>query len=133
MTCKHPHGAVVPSLAPWVCGRCYARLQERPRRYGMVPRPCTTAGGPRQEIVWQAEVRTSAEGVTLSGFLRTMAKRFQARDQMPDATALRLAVEWLEAVGAEFGDPDYAWDHVAAREHADEAMAEWEDARSGTN
>jgi len=131
--CKHLHGANVPHLGSWVCGQCFRLLGERPKKLGM--RPWGKGAETRQEVVWLADERKSAQGTTLADFLRTMAKRYQRRTVggMDDSTAYRAALNYLQALGDEFGDLAYDWSHAAARDMADDDMHDWEQVGSGGN
>lgn len=125
--CKHEHGAQVDQLATWVCGQCFAKLSERPRRYGMVP-SVGEGSAPRQQIVWLAAAKNSDGGLTLADFLRTMAKRFvhRCRGGMLLTDAFEMALGVLRDLGDEYADPAYDWSHSGARDMADEEMTYWD-------
>jgi len=134
MACRHKHGAHVEQFACWVCGQCYQKLEGRPVRYGMV----FTDGdenGARQQIVWQAEIKKSEDGITLEDYLRTMAKRMvlKCRGSLNLADAFDLALSAMRGVEDEFGDPAYDWSHAGALEMADEEMQYWEQETAETN
>lgn len=134
--CKHTHGDYIKPMAYWLCGVCFKPLSGRPHSYGMVgPVRGTGPIGARQEIVWLAEIKKSAEGTTLSEFLRTVAKRYQRRCRdLPAEEAYNAAIEYLKCLGEEFGDPSMSWPHDAARELADEDMQDWDaDESAGAN
>lgn len=117
--CEHKVGCWIKDMMFWLCADCFERLPERPKKYGPGLGP-----GP-QVIIWQAEVATDkVSGVTLDGFLRTMALRFhnRTRPKMPISDAYDLAIESLKLMGDKFGDPAYDWSHAGAREMADLEM-----------
>ena len=126
--CKHRHGDYIKPMAYWLCGQCFKPLSDRPQRYGFVGHVSPSEScGVRQEIVWQAEIKKSSEGTTLSEFLRTMAKRYQRRCRdLPVTDAYEAAIEYLRYIEDEFGDPALCWSHDAAREMADEDMQNWD-------
>lgn len=125
--CNHPHGAWVPEIALWICGRCFCKLGSCPKRYGPNPNWSDRAGSePPQIIVWQAENRRATGGLTLADFLRTMAKRFQIRGGLDRAKSYNLAIEVLRQLGDQFGDEAYDWSHAGAREMADDEMSYWD-------
>jgi hypothetical protein len=131
--CAHKHGGWVHDLSLWVCGCCFKKLPERPKRWGMVRNSDTKLWrGPRQQVVWMAAVIRSAENTTISEYLRTMAIKFTRIDRtLPLATAYNIALESLEALGVEFGDPAFGWSHADARDMAVEEAGEWEMAGGG--
>lgn len=126
--CRHQHGDFVVGM--WVCGQCYTKLDARPRRLGKESVPVKgrhPTQETRQTIVWQAEVRKSAEGTTLAVFLKAMVRRFRWRSRgLGMAEAYGFAIDALKAYGGEFGDPDWDWSRASARDMADEEMAYWE-------
>ena len=137
MDCRHKRGDWIQEMGFWLCPDCFARLDARPVRYGMVPTiPPTGDGGSspryRQEIVWQAAIATY-EGVTLNAFLRAMAKRFirRTRPQMDTPDAYDAAISCIKDLGDKCGDNAYDWSLGGARDLADEEMAYWEPAEGG--
>ena len=134
MDCKHKHGAHVEQFACWVCGQCFHKLSERPHRYGMIMSH-PEGSGPLQQIVWQAEIKKSEDGLTLEDYLRTMAKRMvlKCRGSLNLADAFDLALSAMRGVEDEFGDPAYDWSHAGAREMADEEMQYWEHESEASN
>lgn len=133
--CKHLHGGVVPGLPGWVCGQCWNILAERPKRYGMVSIALGSDPGSaprqRQEVIWQAEERRSAEGLTLGQFVVLVAQRFAIRGRMNRAAAMEMALSTLRScaemdVIGEFGDPASEWSRGAATDIADEEMSYWD-------
>lgn len=64
-------------------------------------------------------------------FTLHVARRFAARSDMTSGGAMEYARatvdEYLNGEGIEFGDPEYAWTRVEARELADEDMSCWGD------
>lgn len=121
--CQHEQGDRVPELG-WVCGQCFKVLDQRPTRYGMRTR--LGMKGRRQEIVWQAKIRTSAEGTTLSQFLKFMAKQYQRRAALGVHESYRMALENLRFLEEEFGCPHMIWNRSAAIDIADEEMSYWD-------
>ena len=87
------------------------------------------------QMLWQAEIRKSIEGLTLADFLRTMAKRFifKCRDPMSIAEATELALIEMQALGDEWCDPAYDWSHSGARDMADEFIMDWDHAEAESN
>lgn len=127
MTCQHLHGDHIAPLGLWVCGQCYAKLESRPKRYGIVPAVPPYTGAAQQQIVWQAEVIRSAQRTTLSQFITAMVRWMQHKTpglSLADATTL--AIDELAAMGVEFGDPSYDWSRMSAVDWAREAMTYWE-------
>lgn len=129
-TCRHQRGDWISEQAYWLCADCWAKLPSRPRRYGPTSR--TSNEGARQDIIWEAEI-AKADGVTLNDFLRTMARRYErrTRPQIDRAAAYSAAIEYISALGDDYGDPAYCWNHDAAREFADDDMQDWD--RNGGN
>ena len=123
--CQHPNGDTVRKT--WICGHCWAKLEDRPKRYG----PDLTfnagcSGDARQVIIWRAPVISSC-GMTLSRFLHAIAREMQARStglSLPDA--LDLALVCVRELGIPFGDPEMDWSEAAAKDIAHEEMGEWE-------
>ena len=131
MTCKHAHGDAVTILSPWVCGQCFAKLPERPKRYTAnlkIPSDWDgkTHNGPPQEISWQAEIRKSEDGTTLGTFLRSVARRISHKSGMSREDAYEAALEALKMLEVEFGNPDYDWSRIGAIDLADEEMSYWD-------
>lgn len=134
--CGHMHGAMVAPLGLWVCGQCYAKLAERPVRYGMAGHPEGEGMALRQEIVWQSAVRVSAEKTTLADFLAAMVRRLRSRDRdLHTADAYDIALDVLRSHSddLEFGDPQHDWSRVSAIDLADEEMSYWESDCEGAN
>lgn len=126
-SCNHKHGDNIPALMGWVCGQCFKVLGNRPKKYG-------TAGcsrGPRQEIVWQADVLKSAQGTTLSTFVTAVARRFERRGGVDKETAFLMALEAVAGIGEQFGSPDCDWSRMSAIDVADEEMTYWDDVGGG--
>ena len=126
--CKHPHGDTVRGT--WICGNCWAKLDEQPKRYGpdmsfgVLGAECGRIA--RQVIVWRAPVINTG-GVTLSRFLHAIAREMQSRStglSLPDA--LDLALVCVRELGVPFGDPEMDWSEAAAKDIAHEEMGEWE-------
>lgn len=125
LPCKHYHGDFIKPLGAWVCGQCFEMLAERPKKYKMTLTAHATAT--RQEIIWQAEVRRSQEGTTLSFFLRIMVKRYQymvTGMRRPDA--YKTALDCLKSLSVDFGHSDFCWTRSTARELVDEDISYWE-------
>ena len=121
--CNHQHqGDTI--LAVWVCGNCWAKVGERPRRYVMVP--CHEAGGGgsgyRQELVWTAEVAKDGD-LRMNRFVRRMADRYMARCR--DLTlhdAHDCALDYLRSLQLPFGHEDLSDPEGLA----DEDMEYWD-------
>lgn len=134
-TCQHQHGGSVPDLPGWVCGQCWTVLEERPKRYGMVNVALGDKPGSsprqRQEVIWQAEERRTAEGMTLGKFLVAVAQRFAIRGRMSRADAMEMALSvmrglaQMDAIG-DFGSAASEWSRDAAQDIADEEMTYWD-------
>lgn len=123
--CKHPHGDTVRGT--WICGHCWAKLDEQPKRYGPDMSISRIRGGERRQIIiWRAPV-TPSGGMTLSRFLHAIAFEMQSRStglSLPDA--LDLALVCVRELGIPFGDPEMDWSEAAAKDIAHEEMGEWE-------
>ena len=123
--CNHPNGDTVRGT--WICSHCWAKLEDRPKRYGPDMSISRVLGGERrQAIIWRAPVIT-ANGMTLSRFLAAIAREMQARCtglSLPDA--LDLALTCVRELGTPFGDPEMDWSEAAAKDIAHEEMGEWE-------
>lgn len=129
--CQHKHGDHVPALMGWVCGQCWTVLHDRPKRYGMKIRSEDPQGV--QEIIWQAEIRKSDDGTTLSTFLRSVARRVSHRSGMAKEDAYQVALEAARMLEVEFGHPDYDWSRTGAIDIADEEMSYWDEEPAGSN
>lgn len=125
MGCKHTHGDYVKHKS-WVCGKCYSVLHERPRRYSFVP-SSIYGKGPRQEIVWQAEIKKSQEGVTLGKFIEWMAKVFIRKAGIEEIEAYDLALECMKLMDEEFGVDYMDWSRSGAHDVVREEMQYWDD------
>ena len=129
--CGHKRGDWLSEMGFWLCADCFARLDGRPSKYGMVASPFGSEGCSiprhRQEMVWQAAI-AEADGVTLNEFLRTMSRRFirKTRPPMSREDAYELSISTLKEIGDPYGDPAYDWSREAARDIADEEMTYWE-------
>lgn len=134
MGCRHRRGDWIEAMGFWLCADCYARLEARPARYGMVPFIPVRGGeySTRQDIIWVAAVVTF-DGVSFGAFVRTLAKRFmqRTRPRMDERDAYDMAISCIKELGDSFGDAAYDWSHEGARELADEEMAYWEPAEGG--
>lgn len=135
--CPHQRGDWIKEKGFWLCVYCFAKLDARPTRYGMVAQVLGADikwTGPLQQIVWQAD-QAAADGMTLNDFLRTMARRFMSRTRpvMPRDDAYDMAISVLQTLGDTYGDPAYDWSHDGAREMADDEMAYWEKDGEGRN
>lgn len=125
MSCSHAHGDFVNGY--WLCGQCYAKLAERPSRY--VPADPVSGGDlyGRQTVV-HAEVRKAAGGLTLSEFVAAIVRRVAVltKGAVSGTEAVDYAIDLLRAQGAEFGDPDYAWDTAGAHDLVAEDAEHWD-------
>lgn len=131
MTCKHEHGSQIDQLMGWLCGQCFKILPERPKRYGMITVfDAEFEDGPappaRQEVVWQAGDRVSAEGTTLAVFLAAVADRFETRGGLDKEAAYLAALEAIKALEVEFANPSEDWSIESAHDTADEEMSYWD-------
>lgn len=137
--CKHIHGDHIPILNGWVCGKCYALLEKRPQKLGMVPTPAdglrlSSVPKRRQQAIWEAEIRKSPEGTRLRVFMKWMAHRYMRKGGLAKVDAWRHALESLRMQEEEFGDPDYCWDRGGAADIVDEEMSYWDaDENVGAN
>jgi hypothetical protein len=117
----------------WLCADCYARLEARPVKYGMVPVQGQKGEyRERQDVTWAAAI-AEFEGVTFGAFIRTVAKRFMQRTRptMEERDAYDMAISCLKELGDTFGDAAYDWSHAGAREIADDEMSYWDAAEGG--
>ena len=139
--CTHPHGDTVNGY--WLCGKCYAKLPERPKTYRMVKGPRLPAfpmrgaeyrveGRSRQEVFPVPIIRADS-GFTLSEFIHAMARKLMAKAAMSKADALDYARDILEMTGEEFGNPDMAWDTDVAWELVKDDMQNWDYDNAGVN
>lgn len=134
MTCKHEHGDHIKDTGMWVCGRCYEKLHERPKTYSMMVTNYDGIGQVGQQIVWQAEVLKSNEGITLNTFLKAMVRRFMSRaSDLSKSDAYDIAIEALKFADAEFGDADFCWGRAGAIDIADEEMHYWDEEGAAGN
>ena len=136
--CPHSRGDHIKEMGLWLCGDCFAKLDERPKRYGLVDR-AVHAGhaehkGPIQRIVWMADIAQSQSGETLNDFLRAMTRRImtRTRPRMDKSDAYEAAIEMLKSWPDPFGHPDYCWSAAAAREMVDEEMQHWDEAEGNS-
>lgn len=135
--CQHQRGDKIKERGFWLCADCFAKMDARPSRYGMVPQVLGSDSkwtGPLQQIVWQAD-QAVADGLALNDFLRTMARRFmqKTRPSMAKDDAYDMAISVLKTLGDTYGDPAYDWSHDGARELADDEMTYWEADNAGAN
>lgn len=134
--CKHEHGAKVDGLNSWVCGQCFEMLPSRPKRYQTYTTVADADGprAPRQEVIWEAAVRRSEEGLNLDQFLASMARRFMKQDESLDTfEAHKLSLDVVRSLDLEFGDPDIEWSRVGAIDIAEEEMTYWDGELVGAN
>lgn len=130
--CTHQHGGSVPGHIGWVCGQCWTTLEARPKKYG----PVINAGGsrgsaPLQQIIWQADERRTAAGMSLGAFLIIVAQRFAVRGRLARAESMQLAIGAMRGLldlgpEFEFADPRSDWTREAAIEIADQEMSYWD-------
>jgi hypothetical protein len=129
-TCHHPKGDTINGF--WVCASCYEKLQERPRRYKMVPAPSgdvwlSDVGSIRQEVILSPVARSEC-GMTFGAFVEAMALRLiaQTRGSFSKPDALDYALEILRNLGEPFGAADYDWSISGAWELVSEDMQYWD-------
>lgn len=128
--CNHWEGDNVNGY--WLCAKCFAKLEDRPRRYRM--------GGvedgdvpPRQEVI-MAPV-AEADGTSLFQFVTAMALRLIASTGggFNKTDALEYAIEILRAFGEPFGSDDLDWTSGGPWELVDEDMQYWDHEGVGGN
>lgn len=131
--CEHRRGAWIEEMGYWLCADCFAKLDSQPKKYGPVSKSMIATDlvlVHRQEIVWQAEIATGPEGLTLNDFLRTMARHYGHRAQLDLQDAYDISIETLRAFcdlfGDRFGDPEYGWSFQDARDMVDEELSYWD-------
>lgn len=138
-TCEHPHGDMVNGN--WLCGHCYVKLHEQPKKYKMVRNLSTRNGDDdvlqhkyRQEVI-PTPTSTDANGVTLSEFVGIMARRLVAltggQFTIPDA--MDYAIDILRGFDEPFGNPELDWSRDGAWEMVREDLQYWDDEGSGAN
>ncbi|MDO6755402.1 hypothetical protein Q4598_04100 [Phaeobacter inhibens] len=130
MTCTHWDGDTVNGY--WLCAKCFAKLQDRPRRYHM----SGVEGGdvpPRQEVTLAPVAK--ADGTTLAQFVHAMALRLIARTggSFDKADALEYAIEILRTFSEPFGSDDLDWTSAGAWELVDEDLQHWDADESASN
>lgn len=122
-SCKHWDGDTVNGY--WLCAKCFAKLEEQPRRYYMVGAEHGDTP-PRQEVTLAPVAK--AGGTTLLQFVEMMARRLivcsGGNFQMYEAT--EYAVEILCNLGEPFGSDDMDWTSIGAWELVDEDMQYWD-------
>jgi hypothetical protein len=130
MICTHWDGDTVNGY--WLCAKCFAKLEDRPRRYrtsgvedGDIP--------PRQEVTLAPIAE--ADGTTLSQFVNAMVSRLIARTGggFNRADAIEYAIEILRTFGEPFGSDDLDWTSAGAWELVDEDLQHWDAAESVSN
>ncbi len=130
MTCKHWEGDTVNGY--WLCAKCYAKLEDRPRQYRMsgvedgdIP--------PRQEVTLAPIAE--ADGTTLSQFVNAMDLRLIARTGggFNKADAIEYAIEVLRVFGEPFGSDDLDWTSAGAWELVDEDLQHWDADEAASN
>jgi hypothetical protein len=132
MACNHIQGDNVPHFGCWVCGQCFAKLEQRPQRLGLVGQKIPadwdgkTLVGERQDVVWQAEIIKSTENTTLSQFIHVVARRFALRGGLDKNAAFEAALDMLIMQDEPFGSLDYDWSRMSAIDLADEDMSYWD-------
>lgn len=132
MRCKHTKGDYVAGT--WLCGECFRYLSDRPKTYRMLTG--TFAGGPIQEIDWQAEIAIAEGGVPLAKFLAWMVAYLRMRSlwTLSKEDARRECVAVLRDQGEPFGSPDACWSRADAKDLVREGiLSYWDDAPSGSN
>lgn len=122
--CPHWEGDTIQGY--WLCAKCYAKLDERPRVYRMVD---SDAGGdipPRQQVTY-APIATADE-TTLSQFIDHMALRLVAltRGGFNKDDAIDYAVDILRTFGEPFGSADLDWSQAGAWDLVDEDLQYWD-------
>ncbi|WP_407473487.1 hypothetical protein [Sulfitobacter sp. PM12] len=140
MICTHPHGDTVNGH--WLCGKCYAKLSERPKTYKTVRTPIASL---RQEDsppparyrqdVFPAPISTDENGMTLSAFIEAMAKRLIAltRGGFTKPDAIDYAIDLLRGFEEPFGNPELDWSHAGAWEMVNEDVQYWDHDGAGSN
>jgi homospermidine synthase len=135
--CEHWEGDTINGY--WLCAKCFAKLPERPRKYGVerLELPKVYDGDnwwnpdgsryPTRQTIAPAPI-AEAQGTTLSQFIEAMALRLIARTrggfQKPDA--MDYAVEILRGFGEPFGSGDLDWTSAGAWELVDEDLQHWD-------
>lgn len=138
MTCGHDkHGDFVNGY--WVCGDCYKKLHDRPKKYKMVRigygDPWDNNAQHRQEVI-PCPIATSEDGMTLSEFIKAMAMRLihQTKGGFQMVDALDYSIEILRCFDDPFGSKDMDWDVSGAFELISEDMQYWDcDGADGSN
>ena len=130
--CNHERGDWIVDGTYWLCGQCYAELDEQPKKYG-----APVEGGDEytrhpQVIVWQAELAKSGE-MTLGAFVKIMALRYSQLARIDLTDAYECAVSYLKALGISFGDVDYSWTRQDAYDLVAEDMDDWDRDSGGSN
>lgn len=130
--CNHEVGDFI--MGNWVCAQCFTALHERPVRYGLSPGD--SGDRQRQEIVWQAAIAKTSEGVKFSKFMAWMTGyvRLHSLFTIDKHEVLDMCLEALRDMGEPFGNPDCCWDREDAREIVRESIfAYWDEEGAGSN
>lgn len=129
--CQHKSGDFIEGI--WVCGHCFKKLDERPRRY--FTRYFIGEGGMdadasvRQEVSY-APIMSGADGTTLDAFVQKMARRLMVRGGLQKTDAINYAIDLLASWKDEFKG-DCFLDEADAWGMVDEDMSYWEDGHAG--
>ncbi|WP_305968582.1 MULTISPECIES: hypothetical protein [unclassified Mameliella] len=142
--CNHWEGDTVSGN--WLCAKCYAKLPDRPRKYGVERLELAKVYDgdnwwnpdgsryPTRQTVTLAPI-SEAQGNTLAQFIEAMALRLIARTrggfQKPDA--MDYAIEILRTFGEPFGSDDMDWTSAGAWELVDEDMQYWDADETASN
>lgn len=124
--CQHKSGDFIEGI--WLCGHCFKKLDERPRRYTMAP-AVPDGDFTRQEVTY-APIMRGENGMSLAAFVNKMALRLMVRGGLNKADAVSYAIDLLASwaddfKGGAFLDEADAWDMV------DEDMSYWEENHAG--
>jgi hypothetical protein len=142
--CEHWEGDTVSGY--WLCAKCYAKLPERPRKYGaerlVLPKVYDGENWwnpdgsphPTRQTVTPAPI-AEAQGYTLSQFIEAMALRLIARTggSFQKADAIDYAVDILRGFEEPFGSEELDWTRAGAWELVDEDLHCWDVDDAGRN
>lgn len=130
MLCIHKHGDFVAGI--WICGQCWRKLEERPRKYVMAKALDYTDGDGesgndfRQQVI-PAPIIHADSGLTLSEFINSLAIRLMAKAVFTSKhDAVQYALDIMQTYDEEFASKDSDWTAIGAWDLVQEDMQHWD-------